>query len=458
MSTSPPGWRWGPFTARVPLLHLEPQAPELIQGLLVASATGLAVVPLYAEHFGMGFETAVALVVLQSLIICSSFLLFGEPFCPGWLTPALPLVLREAIVFATPAARTDFVNAVVLATAAVFLVFGATGLGRLFLRLIPRALKAGIILGAGLSALYGELLPRSGGRPSRIDAYTISIALATGVTLLLVFSKPVEKWKKSRPWLAHLAALGIAPGFFLAMIAGPWFGEIDYSGFFSYSGPMLFLPDFGRLFRDYSVLGRGLPPLELWIQAAPLALAAYIIGFGDIITGTAILEEAGRDRPDDPPPLDPRRTHLSIGLRNAGMGLVGGPFFPLQGPLWTGATVVVAERWRRGPRAMRSIVDGVGSYYAFGLPLAYFIGPVLELLRPALDVAFSLTLILTGFACGYVALGMLHERTERGLALLIGMAILLFSTFTGLVVGLFLTAALLGPDAWKRESAMLENP
>jgi len=458
MHTSPPGWRWGPFTARVPLLHLKPQTPELVQGLLVASATGLAVTPLYAEHFGMVFETAVALVVLQSLVICSSFLLFGEPFCPGWLTPALPLVLREAVALATPDLRTDFVNAVVLTTGAVFLLFGATGLGKLFLRLIPRALKAGIILGAGLSALYGELMPRSGGRPSRIDAYTVCIALATGLTLLLVFSKPVEEWKKTRPWLANLAALGIAPGFFLAMLVGPWAGEIDYAGFLSYSGPVVFLPDFASLFREYSVLGRGLPSAELFVQAAPLAVAAYIIGFGDIITGTAILEEAGRDRPDDPPPLDPRRTHLSIGLRNAGIGLIGGPFFPLQGPMWTGATVVVAERWRRGPRAMRSILDGVSSYYAFGLPLLYFIGPALELLRPALDVAFSLTLILTGFACGYVALGMLHERTERGLALLIGVAILFFSTFTGLVVGLLLTAALLGPDAWKRESAMLENP
>ena len=175
-------------------------------------------------------------------------------------------------------------------------------------------------------------------------------------------------------------------------------------------------------------------------------------------------EEAPRPRgatrtlPPDDPSLDPRRTHLSIGLRNAAVALVGGPFFPLQGPLWTGATVVVAERWRRGPQAMRRLIDGVASYYAFGIPFFYFIGPVLELLRPALDVAFSLTLILTGFACGYVALGMLHDRVERGVAVQTGVAVLFFSTFAGLVVGFVLTAALLGPDAWKRESVMLKNP
>ncbi|MCB1019363.1 MAG: hypothetical protein KDC27_05510 [Acidobacteria bacterium] len=457
MGTISPGWRWGPFTARVPLLHLKPQGPELAQGLLVANATGLAVVPLYAEYFGMGFEIAVALVVLQSLAVYSSFLLFGEPFCPGWLTPALPLVLRETALWATPDLRTEFVNAVVLATAAVFLLFGATGLGKAFLRAIPRALKAGIILGAGLSALYGETLPRSGGRPSRLDAYPVCIGLAVGVTLLLIFSKPLEPWKRRLPWLGRIAALGVAPGFFLAMVAGPWLGEISYQGFFDYDGQFFFWPDFDGLVEQYSVLGLGLPPAAMWLRAAPLALAAYIIGFGDIITGTAILEEAARDRPDDPPPLDPRRTHLSIGLRNLSVALVGGPFFPLQGPLWTGATVVVAERWRRGPQAMRSLMDGVASYYVFGLPLLYFIGPALELLRPALDIAFSLTLILTGFACAYVALGMLHERVERGVSLLVAATILFFSTPVALLLGLLLTAGLLGPDAWKRENAMLRD-
>ena len=48
---------------------------------------------------GTGFDVAVALVILQSLVVCSAFLVFGDPFCPGWLTPALPLVLREALLF-----------------------------------------------------------------------------------------------------------------------------------------------------------------------------------------------------------------------------------------------------------------------------------------------------------------------------------------------------------------------
>ncbi len=451
-----PGYHWGPFTLRLPLVHLRPELPELLQGLLVASATGLAVVPLYAEHFGMPFETAVALVVLQSVLICSAFLVFGDPFCPGWLTPALPLVLREALLLESVDARTDFVNAVVLLTAAVFLILGVTGLGKRFIRAAPRVVKAGVILGAGMSAIYGEFIPRSGGRPARLDAYTVTILIAVGVTMLLLFSRPLEAWKKRLPWLAKLAGLGIAPGFFLAMVIGPWVGEISYQSFFSYRGALLFWPDFGDLLTNYSVLGRGLPSADLLLRALPLALAAYIIGFGDLITGTAILEEAARDRPDERIPFDARRTHLTLGIRNGLVALLGGPFFPLQGPLWTGAMVVVAERWRQGRDQMQSLYSGVASYYFFGLPLIYFIRPALELLRPALDVAFSLTLLLTGFACAYVALAMPRDRIERGLVLVIAMAIMYFNTLTGLIVGFVLTAMLLGRGAWREPTEAAE--
>ena len=456
-----PGINWGPFTLRIPFVHVKVEAPELIQGLLVAGATGLAVVPLYVEHFGMSFETAVAMCALQVPLVCSAFMLFGDPYGPGWLTPALPLVLREALTHPTADARTDFVNAVVVLVGVVFFLFGVSGLGRVFLRGVPWVLKAGIVLGAGMSAIYGEFVPRSGGRASRFDEYTVCILLAVGITLLLLFSTPLEKWKQRFRWLGFVASLGIAPGFFAAMVVGPWVGEVNYRGFrelfvspasgewvFSPS-EFLFLPDFADLFSHFSILGRGVPDSSFFVAALPLALAAYVIGFGDIITGTAILKDAGRDRPDERIPIDERRTHLSVGIRNIAHGLIGGPFFPLQGPLWTGATVVVAERYRRGRKAMDSIFGGVFSYYLFGIPLAYFVQPMLVLVRPVLDVALSLTLILTGFACAYVALSMPRNRVERGLVILIAMVIMYFSALAGLVVGFVASVALLGREAWR---------
>src|SRR5690606_33780174 len=54
------GWRWGPFTLRLPFLHTRPHWPEIAQGLLVATATGLALVPILTGYFGMSFEEAIA--------------------------------------------------------------------------------------------------------------------------------------------------------------------------------------------------------------------------------------------------------------------------------------------------------------------------------------------------------------------------------------------------------------
>ena len=280
-----PGINWGPFTLRIPFVHVKVEAPELIQGLLVAGATGLAVVPLYVEHFGMSFETAVAMCALQVPLVCSAFMLFGDPYGPGWLTPALPLVLREALTHPTADARTDFVNAVVILVGVVFFLFGVSGLGRVFLRGVPWVLKAGIVLGAGMSAIYGEFAPRSGGRASRFDEYTVCILLAVGITLLLLFSTPLEKWKQRFRWLGFVASLGIAPGFFAAMVVGPWVGEVNYRSFrelfvspasgewvFS-SSEVLFLPDFADLFSHFSILGRGVPDSSFFVAALPLALA-----------------------------------------------------------------------------------------------------------------------------------------------------------------------------------------
>ncbi|MBI1353640.1 MAG: hypothetical protein GC160_04785 [Acidobacteria bacterium] len=446
MAPQPPGWRWGPFTARLPLIHFRPEWPELLQGLFVAATTGLAVTPIYADLFGMGFETAVALVVVQSLIIYSAFLLFGEPFCPGWLTPALPLVLARTAAFPTADERIDFVNAVVLATAGLFLLFGLTGLGRRFFQAIPRVVRAGIILGAGLSAFLGETLPRSGGRPPRLEAYPASIALATGVTLLLLFSRPLARWKERSPAAAFVASLGVAPGFFLAMLLGPLFGEIRYGGLFE--NGLVFKPDFAGL-AAFNALGRGLPAGGYWLEALPLALTAYLVGVGDLITGEAIVGDAARQRPDESIVFDRRRSHLTLGLRNLSVGLLGGPFFPLQGPLWAGATVIVAERYRRGRAQMQTLFSGIASYYLFGLPILYFCGPALALFRPALDVAFSLTLLLTGFACGALAMAEARDRLERGIALSVAAAIAFGSLAAGVALGFALAATLLGREAWR---------
>src|SRR5690606_4806476 len=88
-----PGWNWGPFTFRVPFLHTRIEWPEFAQGIFVAGATGLGLVPILTGYFGLSFEEAVAIIFIQSMLISSAPIVFGEPYAPGWITPALPLAL-----------------------------------------------------------------------------------------------------------------------------------------------------------------------------------------------------------------------------------------------------------------------------------------------------------------------------------------------------------------------------
>ena len=308
----------------------------------------------------------------------------------------------------------------------------------------------------------GEAVPRA-------FEYPICITLATGVTLLLLFSQPLERLKDRFGWLAVLSGLGMAPGFILAMIVGPWVSEVSYdqfkelffdpvSGEFVFTiRDLFFIPDVAGLARGYSPFSADSGIMEnlnfgVFLAAFPLALAAYVIAFGDIVTGTAILKSAQADRPDEEIELDEHRTHLSLGIRNLAQAALYGPFFPLQGPLWTGAMVVVTERYRRGRDAMRSIFDGIFSYYMFGVPLLLFFNPLILLYQPVLGVALSLTLLLTGFACSYVALAIPRNRVEVGLTVLTGAVIATQSTELGLIVGLIGSVLLLGKEAWREET------
>ena len=100
-----PGIPWGPFTLRIPFVHTGFELSEFLQGLLVAAATGLALVPVMTSAFGLTFEEAVLMSCFSSILVSSGPIVFGEPFAPGWITPALPLVLGFVLApgnFPTP--------------------------------------------------------------------------------------------------------------------------------------------------------------------------------------------------------------------------------------------------------------------------------------------------------------------------------------------------------------------
>ena len=74
----------------------------------------------------------------------------------------------------------------------------------------------------------------------------------------------------------------------------------------------------------------------------------------------------------------------------------------------------------------------------------FFFLPMLTGLKPLMGIALSLTLVLTGFACAYVAMAIPRNPTERGVVLFSGMALALFEPWIGLLIGIVATITLVG--------------
>ncbi|MFV1987699.1 MAG: hypothetical protein ACC682_10475 [Gemmatimonadota bacterium] len=430
-----PGIRWGPFTARLPVLHVGFALPEFAQGILLSAATGLALVPVMTGAFGLTFHEAVSMAFFHALLITSAPLLFGEPFATGWITPVLPFVLTLVLGerFPTPDEKFQAMIAMSLDLAIILLVLGVTGLGRRVIESIPRALKAAIIMGAAIAALKRVFLDDA---PDDLYAMPISMTLAIGISLVLVFSVPMRRLKEKSTLVARFASLGLLPGLVIGGIAGVLTGELVYvvDGQSILQGGFV-IPPVAALIEKASPFGVGFPSLSLMLDPDILSLAfiGYIILFGDMITGFAIIEGAQSARPDEKIEINVTRTHLSTGLRNAAMGLFV-PFYPTQGILWTGVHVVIVNRWAEGRRAMDSLFTGIASYYMWGIPILYLFLPLVTALRPMLPIALALTLVLTGFACAYVAIDMVKGRTGRGTTVLGGAALALFDPWLGLLV------------------------
>ena len=431
-----PGWRWGLFTFRLPFYHTRLYWPEFLQGVALASATGLALVPIMVASFGLTFEQAVAVAFVQGFLIGIAPIVFGEPYAPGWVTPALPLVLTFTLTgYDNPTERFQAMTAMCIMLAAMLAVLGLTGLGRKFVEWLPGALKAGIILGAAVASFKRIFLDDA---PDYLLTQPISTVLALSVCLILMFSIPFRALKlRSRP-LMLLGSLGLLPGFIVAAVVGPMVGEVSYDIRWG-----ILIPPVHEVWALASPFAIGWPSWEMYLAAAPLALITYIILFGDIVTANEIIRQASDQRPDEKIRLDSTRTHLSVGIRNFLGGIIA-PFFPLQGSVWAGGHVVVVQRWQQGRKQMDSLYSGIHSMFFMGVPFIFFILPLMTGLEPLMGIALTLTLALTGFACAYVAMAIAEHPVERGVALLTGMAIALFEPWVGLLVGVMASALLIG--------------
>ena len=436
-----PGVNWGPFTMRIPLIHLRFSLADMLQGLAVAGATGLALVPYFMALLGLGFEEAVVMAMFHSLLISFSWMFFGDPYAPGWLTPAIPFVvafITAPAYMGEHTAQFQAMTALSLNFAFILIVLGVTGLGAKLLKVVPNVFKGGIILGAAIAAFLR--VTKDGDAANVFQSAPIAGTLGVFICLVFAFSKPIQALAANNKILSKILGFGLLPGFIIAGIVGFFTGEFEYNIRWEL---LDVVGATASLWSKASPFAIGWPPIETFLASFPLALITYILFFGDVITGNEMIEQAQKSRSDEILEINSSRAHMATGIRNVIMGIAA-PFFATQGVLWTGIQVVLLKKWSRGRDKVDSIFDSIGSFYAFGLPFLFIFLPLVTLLEPLLPLALAVTLILTAFACATLALSLVDDATERGAMVITGMAFSVFDPWLGLLVGLITVAALCG--------------
>ena len=392
----------GPFHLRLPFIHYRFEWPDYFQGLLMC-AVDLAAIPLLTQLLGMPFEVALAIVMLNGFFYLLHHLL-GDPCVPGWITPAIPLIMLYCQQFPEGPERIHSLIAFQMTLGVFSLFLGITGLASHIVRFIPAAIRAGIIIGAGLAAIISIF--KVGGR---FESFPWSISIAVGIAFYLLYSSHFAALQCRYPPLAVIGKLGIFPIILLAVVVAPVFGEAPWPHIeWGFSRP-----DFARLWREYTLFGIGLPPLSMFISAIPTILATYIVLFGDILQNRALIADGQKARPDEKVEYVSSRAHLIFGGRNVAMSILG-PDVTMCGPIWSAMQVVTVERWKKGRQAMDSFYGGIGSF-RWGTNTGLLLMPIVSLVQPILGVALALTLLIQGYV--NMKIGVLEARSGKDLGI-----------------------------------------
>lgn len=434
-----PCWPVGPFRIRLPFIHYRWEYPEMVQGLIMF-VVGLAMIPLLQKYLGMPYEAALAACVIAGIGYMLPALL-GVPLVPGWITPAIPVVLLYLQGFEPGPEAVKAMFALQVEVFIIFLILGLTGLGNKLVTVIPNSLKSGIIIGAGIAAMMGEL--KAGGR---IDATPVSLLIGSIVSAYILFSLSFKHVVETSKFAKLISNFGMIPGLVLAMLVGWIIGE--------YAWPDvkwgITQPDFDLL-ADYLIFSAGMPSLDMFLLAIPTAIIAYVIAFGDILVGFTLCRRVDHLREDEKIELDVTRVHLVTAIRN-GLHALFAPWPGLAGPLWTAAHATVAERYALGRKAMDSIYSGGGTFWITGM-IAIFILPLVSIFKPVLPIALSLTLVLTAYICIMVGMEELKNSTERGVAGIVAVTLAMpdpKATVYAVVIGLVLYWLIERPNAAQR--------
>lgn len=139
---------------RIPFVHYKLELPDILQGAILC-VVPLSISGLMTSVLGIPFEVAVAFVVINNFL----FMLhghFGDPAVSGWITAGIPLYVAFLSGYPEGDARILALVALQLTVAAVFFAMGLFKGADVLVRKMPMSLKAGILIGAGFSAVMTE--------------------------------------------------------------------------------------------------------------------------------------------------------------------------------------------------------------------------------------------------------------------------------------------------------------
>ncbi len=402
-----PGIKLGLLTLRLPFIHYRFEWADYLQGLLMCTVC-LAIIPVLTGKLGMSFEVALAIVILNGTLYLAH-VTFGDPVIPGWVTPAIPLLIAYVETFAPGVERMQALISFELTFGLFCLLLGVTGVAKRFVSLIPNAVQSAVLLGAGFSAVMLVFKPGEGLKSFDSNPWTITICI--GIAFYLLFAEHFKKMRRKNKFMYYLGNLGMMPALALAVIVGPLLGELPWP---TYDGSIITHPDFTTLFKEFTIFGAiPFPPVKMFFTGLPMVLSTYIVVFGDVIQSQALLDDAQKYRPDENVDYNSNRSHVIFGTRNAIMSILG-PDISMCGPLWAAMQVVVCERFKHGPKAMESISGGAGSF-RFGTWTGYFLAPIVSTVKPILGVGLASTMLIQGYVS--VRIGVLKSRSFNDLGI-----------------------------------------
>lgn len=415
----------GIFKIRLPFIHFGFEKIDFFQGLLLC-AVCLGAIPMLQEYLGMPFNVAMTIVILNGAFYFLHILL-GDPIIPGWITPAIPIVMIYLNQFNLGTERVHALIAFQISLGVISTFLGITGFGKKVTSIVPNAMKSGIIIGAGIAAVNSIM--SNGGS---FEKYPFSIIICTGVGFYFLFSSNFKSKKDINKITKLLSDLGSLPIIIVAIFVGPLVKEVSIPniqwGFTSIS--------LRELINNWTIFGLGVPPLEMFLKGLPIVISTYIILFGDMIQAQCLLENANKQRPDEIIDYNSNRSHIIFGARNILMGIFS-PTITMCGPLAAAMQVVLCERYKNGEKTMDTIHGGAISY-RYGTFCGYFLLPIVTLVRPILGIALATTMLIQGFVS--VRVGVTKSKTVNDLGIAGIMAAII--AFKGAAWGLLAGAIL----------------